>query len=690
MKPVVDLSPLGTARVGAKNASIPEGEQALLNWLAPVKERLASAFAIEEEVVFLAWELARWPVELQAEERQALALLALTALVALRQGSTRLPLRNDEGREVRLEVARRLLDDARAGPGLGPAQAVDVADALIDSGRASAVLGVAGEFKPLVVAGSHLYLQKMHALEQQFATSLLGRMTERVPEWDEKAAAEAVRGVQERPAVRQAKPLPLSADQVAAVETAVRFHLAVISGGPGTGKTTIVVSILRALCRLGVKPEEMVLAAPTGKAAHRLGEAVRWGLEAVAEKSPEDRLLENLAEPQTLHRLLGYSQSTGRFLYHQNNRLAARVVVVDEASMIDLVLMERLTRSLRDDARLVLLGDDHQLPSVEAGAVLRDLIAGESPLGRRAVRLTESYRMRPEDPDGRNILTVSRLIDSGTLPTFDPQRTDADVVREQASVATVRFQGVEFLEAPEGSGVLNEFLEHWHKEVIRKPRDFDFDAIVNREYVLGRDGFGDDDRAALAKLFKHFDEARILCLTRVRSTGADRINAVLHRRALVNRTSRRGDEPIPGEPVMMQVNDPGRRIFNGDQGLVLRVSEGGRSALMVVFPRDEGFRAFGIDALRPVLLPAFALTVHKAQGSEYDHIALVLPDADIPINAREILYTALTRARTSVTILGTREVFAGGVARRIHRSSGLAEMLQSGLGLVRTASGSTR
>ena len=122
MKPVVDLSPLGTARAGAKNAStLPTDEEALLNWLGPVKEQLASAYAIEEEVVFLAWELARWPAGLNVEERQALALLALTALVELRQGSTRLPLRGEEGREVRLEVARRLLDDAHAGPGLDPA-----------------------------------------------------------------------------------------------------------------------------------------------------------------------------------------------------------------------------------------------------------------------------------------------------------------------------------------------------------------------------------------------------------------------------------------------------------------------------------------------------------------------------------------------------------------------------------------
>ncbi len=126
---------------------------------------------------------------------------------------------------------------------------------------------------------------------------------------------------------------------------------------------------------------------------------------------------------------------------------------------------------------------------------------------------------------------------------------------------------------------------------------------------------------------------------------------------------------------MMQQNDKIRGIFNGDQGLVLRISDNGRLTQMVVFPRDEGFSAFPIDSLRPVLLHSFALTVHKAQGSEYDHVALVLPDADIPINAREILYTALTRSKRSVTILGTHEVFARGVIRRIHRSSGLAERL---------------
>ena len=262
-------------------------------------------------------------------------------------------------------------------------------------------------------------------------------------------------------------------------------------------------------------------------------------------------------------------------------------------------------------------------------------------------------------------------------------------VRERSSASELSFEGIEFLESAEGSGVLGEFLDHWYTAKIQGGPEID--ALLLHDYTQGPDGFGGDDIASLNILFKHFDRSRILCLTRVRTTGAERINAFLHRRALRLRNHGFGDELMPGEPVMMQVNDYGRMIFNGDQGLVLRVSDNGRAATpMVVFRRDDGFIALRTEALRSNLVHSFAITVHKAQGSEYDHIALVLPDVDIPLNTREILYTAVTRAKGSVTIVGTREVFAGGVARRIHRSSGLAEMLQSGLGLVRTAAGSTR
>ncbi|WP_406699287.1 exodeoxyribonuclease V subunit alpha [Singulisphaera sp. Ch08] len=683
MRPLSELSPFGTARaaVSAGASSKGDDESALLAWLRPVRERLASSFNLEEEVAFLAWELGRLPDGLSREERASLILMALTALVALGQGSTRIPFRDPA---VRLDTARQLLPAEDLILGLDAAKAVATADALIAERRVDAIVGGPEDFKPLIVDGPFLYLQKMRALEERFAEALRRRIKGDADGagWPEAEVSAAVLDVEGRPAVRDGKALPLSHDQLAAVRVAASHRLAVISGGPGTGKTTIVVSILRVLRRLGLPPEAMLLAAPTGKAAQRMGQAIQSGLRAIAKPTPEDQDLETLPEPRTLHRLLGYSPSTGRFLHHENNRLAGRVIVVDEASMIDLVLMERLARSLRDDSRLVLLGDDHQLPSVEAGAVLRDLLVetndGPSPLGPRAVRLTESHRMRPDDPDGRNILTVSQAIDRGEPPKFAARRTSDDVIVARSSFAEVEFHcgGVELLEAPEGSGVIDAWLDRWNREVVRSLPDFDH--LVGRRYILGRDGFHEADRVRLDQLFDHFDRARVLCLTRVLPTGADRINDLLHDRARAARPAGafRDDDLIPGEPVMMQVNDYGRMLFNGDQGLVLLVSEGGRPSPMVVFRRADGFATHRIGSLRSVLRRSYAMTVHKAQGSEFDRVALILPHADIPLNTREILYTALTRSRAAVTLVGSREILARGIARTARRFSGVAERVR--------------
>ena len=156
---------------------------------------------------------------------------------------------------------------------------------------------------------------------------------------------------------------------------------------------------------------------------------------------------------------------------------------------------------------------------------------------------------------------------------------------------------------------------------------------------------------------------------------------MLHQNTLAgrDRALTREDDFIPGEPVMMQVNDYHRGIFNGDQGLILNVSEGNQLQPMAVFPRSEGFAAFHIDSLRPVLLHSYAMTVHKAQGSEFDRVALVLPDRELPINTREILYTALTRSRASVVIIGNREILENGIISKIFRDCGIAEKLGIGL-----------
>ncbi len=402
MKGSIELSPLGTARQGIGVSEQPVGEVELLRWLGHIREQLKTLYNLDEEVAFLAWELSRWQPGLEADDRQALILLILTALIQEGQGSTRIAFRSPEGRTLRHKLARGLL----GSDGPSPQQMVEQIETMIDAGRASTIIGTAGEFKPLVVDGEYLYLQKMLHLEDRFVEALRRRLAAAIPAWSPEESEDALRDVLVRSVYRDGSPVSLATEQMAAVRAAVRYPITIVSGGPGTGKTTIVLSILRVLRRLGVSCEEFALAAPTGKAANRMGEAIQAGRQGIADPSPEDLDLVHLAEPRTLHRLLGYSPGSGRFLHHENNRLAERVVIVDEGSMIDLALMERLVRSLRDDSRLILLGDAHQLPSVEAGAVLRDLLGeseGHSPLGPRAIPLIHSYRMRRDDDDGRNI-----------------------------------------------------------------------------------------------------------------------------------------------------------------------------------------------------------------------------------------------------------------------------------------------
>jgi exodeoxyribonuclease V alpha subunit len=691
MKRPLELSPHGTAReaiAGTTPGPFPgsraAAEQELLCWYRQIREPLKALYGVEDEVALIAWELARWQDGLGLTEQQALILLIVTTLIHLRQGSTRVRLRGPEGRFIRHELARQLLEGIKSVPGapsLDPVQAVELIETLIESHRLGAIVGGAEDFKPLIVCGDYLYLQKMLYLEDRFVEVLRHRLQAKFQEYDDAIIEHALYDVRDRPALRDGQTLTLKDEQVSAVRAATRHPMTIISGGPGTGKTTIVLSILRTLRRLGVTCDEIALAAPTGKAANRMGEAVKAGWAQIINPAPEDLDLADLSEPRTLHRLLGYSQRTGRFLHHENNRLAERVVIVDEGSMIDLALMERLVRSLRDGSRLILLGDAHQLPSVEAGHVLRDLLA-MSDLGTDlsctpiSVRLTESHRMRPADENGRNILAVAQAIDQGTRPTLASSKMGDETIIERESVVDVTFRGVEFLSSLEGSIVPDAFLDRWHRDLIRLTPDVN--DLVARDYRIIDGSFSEADKKALRRVFEHWEQFRILCVTRVSPTmGADRINAALHQRLLdeLRLTSQRDNDIVPGEPVMMQVNDYNRGIFNGDQGLVLNIVERGRPESMAVFRRSDSFVAFHVDSLRSVLVHSYAMTVHKGQGSEFDRLALILPDRDLPINTRELIYTALTRSRQGVVIIGDRAILEAGIKRTISRDSGIVAKL---------------
>ena len=550
------LSPLGTARARLEPAAA----------LPDVAASLLEDANLGPEEAFLVWQLTALAGELDAGERQILASTLAGSLVAVAQGSTRLLV----GEQARA-VLTRLPD----------------------------LVGPPGSARPLVLEGAHLYHHKHFASEQRIATLVKARLAAdatRSPDTVQ-AAVTAVAGT--------ARPTP-SEEQLTAVRSALGRRLAVIAGAPGTGKTTVAVTLLRALVRLGVPSEAVAFTAPTGKAANRLQESLLAGLAAIAEdaESSEDRAL--LAAPPaaaTLHRLLGYSPSARAFAYHEHSPLPYRVVIVDESSMVDLLLMDRLLRALAPDASLVLLGDADQLPSVEAGAVFRDL-------ARLGTRLAHSHRQDPAQAPGRRILDLAAAVRAGDEISLDRPETAADLI----------FQGAELLPASEREAL----LERWYTDRIAASPDLEH--LRTAVLPLGEAGFSPETEARLDALFAHYQRFRLLAVTRGRPTGADDLNAWMHRRLGGTTAS-----PVPGEPLLMLRNDYDRALWNGDQGLCVRVREEGRAPrLAAAFKVGDHWSAWHLESLRDSLTLAFAMTVHKSQGSEYDHIALILPELPSP------------------------------------------------------------
>jgi exodeoxyribonuclease V alpha subunit len=319
--------------------------------------------------------------------------------------------------------------------------------------------------------------------------------------------------------------------------------------------------------------------------------------------------------------------------------------------MIDLALMERLAASLGDDALLVLLGDADQLPSVEAGAVFRDLAAAHPAV----LRLTRSFRMDPARGEGRRILELASALRRGETTALGA------LVTARPGVEALAFSGTELVPA----AARDDLLERWYAERIAAQ------SQAAGVYQLGEDGLFAEDEARLAALHRHFQSFRLLCLTHGRPTGVDACNAWLRRR----HGEAGGLLPV-GAPVIMLRNDYDRGLYNGDQGLVVRVREGAPPPPpMALFPVAGRWSAFDLDSLRDNIALAFAMTVHKAQGSEFDDVALVLPETPIPLLSRELLYTALSRSRRALIICGSPSVLAAGVARPLARLSGVGARL---------------
>lgn len=572
------------------------------------------------------FHLARHLVALAREPSAPLALAIATLSRAQGDGDICIDL-------GRLANQPLLGDDACAFAGITAPALADWRTALAASGLLSQATddpGQAHDGFPLVLdAADRLYFTKYFHFEQRIAVALRKR-SETAPLADD-AAIDAALAVH----FPGAAGIGHDPHQRAAARLALSRRLAVITGGPGTGKTTTVAKILAAMLALaGDAVPRIRLAAPTGKAAARLGESIR-GAKArlLAEGIPASLVARIPEEASTLHRLIGTRPDTRRPRHHAGNPLALDTLVIDEASMIDVPLMARVVEALPTQARLVLLGDRDQLASVEAGAVLGDICAGARTAadGGSVATLVTSHRFR----DDSGIGALARAINAG-----DPPATLAALGADGATALV--------------SGTPAQLI----------------DALVARAVVAWRTCL---ESTNVLEANRHFSAFRVLCALRDGAFGVNGLNARIENGLADAGLINPRDRFYRGRPLLVTANDYGIQLFNGDIGLAWPGDDGRLRACFVA--ADGTLRSFPLNRL-PAHETAFAMTVHKSQGSEFDEVAMVLPDRDSPVLTRELVYTGVTRARQKAVIYGDAALLAGAVQRQVVRTSGLRDALR--------------
>lgn len=451
-----------------------------------------------------------------------------------------------------------------------------------------------------------VYLRRFHDLERTVAERLVALASQ-------PTAVPA-------PADDLSDEMHLDDGQREAVRVCLASRLGVLVGGPGTGKTRTVATILAALLRGDGATPRIALAAPTGKAAARMGESIAGAAALLDGADPELADSMRQIKPSTVHRLLGVRTGSAAFRHNASDPLHHDVVIIDEASMMSLPLTASLLDALGDSTRVILVGDPDQLASVEAGSVLADLVAAVGPTSTCVAELTANHRFG----DGSAIAELASAVRAG----------DSEAARRA-------LEGDEAVSLSSTSG----------RSIIEPV------ASAMRQAALT----GDATAAA-----KHLDSVRVLCAHRRGPAGVARWNAMVE--------SWLGDvrpfSDYAGRPVMVTENDASRRLFNGDIGVV--VDRDG--ALEVVLPDGDGVRAVPRVHLGRVET-VHALTIHKSQGSEFDRVIVVLPSADSLLATRELLYTAITRARSSVTLIGSLDTVLAALARPTRRASGLRTRL---------------
>ncbi|MBI9075007.1 MAG: exodeoxyribonuclease V subunit alpha [Desulfatibacillum sp.] len=514
--------------------------------------------------------------------------------------------------------------------------------------RKSPVVGMPGDYKPLILDhAGRLYLHRY--FEDQ------ALVAKKVRAWCGPDPQYADIPGLTRELDRLFAPLPENETdwQKVAAATAVLRRFSVISGGPGTGKTTIVARIVFLLLTLAKeKPPTIAITAPTGKAAARLLESL--GKELGKLDIPKELQDAIPSGSKTIHRLMGARFNSNQFLHHAKNPLHADILIVDEASMVDLALMARLMEALPDHAKLILLGDKDQLASVGPGSVMGDICSGPgarcfSPEWSRTITKVTGQKVQQEDG-------LPPIADSIVHLTKNYRFSKDSGIGELAR----------FVVEGDVAGAVESL--HQGREIIYSP-------VSNPQSLPPllaaplKEGFSQYMEASTPReALEKFTGFRILCGVRQGPWGVNAANSQVEAIFLQEGVIRPQDFPwFEKRPVVINRNDSEMELFNGDNGIHM--------AGQVIFPGGQGeFRHYARSML-PAHDTAFAMTVHKSQGSEFTSVLLILPQENSPVLTRELLYTAITRARSGLHIVGSLPSLRKAVQSPTHRPSGLQDAL---------------
>jgi exodeoxyribonuclease V alpha subunit len=521
----------------------------------------------------------------------------------------------------------------------------------------SSVVGKPGEFKPLILdKANRLYFQKHWFLEQKLAEFIIERTSRKALPVDIGLLKDGIK--------RLFKDNAEQPDwQKIAVSVAMRQLFTVISGGPGTGKTSTVMRLLILLLEQGRQRSSIpaiALAAPTGKAAIRMQESIKNSRKSLP--IDEDIKAHIPAEAVTLHHLLGASRHTTQFRYHEENPLLYDCVIVDEASMVDQTLMARLAEALSDKTRLVLLGDKDQLASVEAGSVFGDICGDSANNG-----LTESM--------SSYLGKLGINLQKKKVDTKNREGLASHINLLKKSYRFPEESGIDRLVKAINSGNPEEVWrllnnEHFPDVMFTQFTTYQtlmetLSAEITHQFSAVRSA------QSPAEMLDIYGEFKILGAHRMGPWGVETINRELEQILQKQKLAFSRQNWYDGRPVIINTNNYSLKLNNGDIGVCIKKGE---EAEAVYFNKgDEGL--FLPLSRLPAHSTAYALTVHKSQGSEFDEIVLVLPDKTSKLLHRELLYTAVSRARKKITIVGTEQALKRAVAHCIKRPSGLKDYL---------------